>query len=757
MRLLSLAAICVALITACTATTSVSVHPSARPSRSALPITVGGVVEFDLPKPTSEPICNVCSGSPNWLVTGIDGSVWFVDDDYGKFGRITTTGAISEFDLPSPTPQEVIEGAAVGPDGSLWLASTGEGVPPAETILRVGPDGNIKSFAVPSTLAGYPAGVAGMTVGRDGNLWFTQRYPAAVSRVTPGGAFKTVTPLPANSDPAGIVVGPDGNFWILGGEGLTRMTPHAELAVFPFAADLSHQSPRSIVVGPDNNLWFAFSDTIGAATTASGAMKWFPMSTPSFVGNMASGPDNSIWFTDSGTNSIGKMHLDGTLREFPLPQARAGPAGMAVGSDGRIWFGEPGLRSFGRIGARVPQPRFSPTAMIFVTGAAAMNLSVQNSGDGQLEFQTISVTGPGSSAFALGDNSCASATVAAGASCTIQVRLERAGSSDLMAAQLELADNASRSPQTVALVANLTTCRLPLLAAPPASETAYKAQWLDVSTGALTADPTGSFVSDPSSGSLSTPGKPVLHGDGGIYDASAGRWVPATNTTLSPDGLRYAYIDGQIGQAALHVVDVRTGADRTLTALASFKNVFAWTILRFSAEGVFVQQQFDNIGPAPGLWLVNPDTGAIRKVLGDTTEAVGAGAAWLPTIDPRDPHPVKGLNNIPLPNELIRKDLVSGASTTWLYSPGTVVAVDATLATGIVVGIDDTTWVLSAPDVRVQMIDQSGVTPQRDVVGVEDAPQGIWLASDDGVYLWNIHVGSLRISAATGYPAGPCR
>jgi virginiamycin B lyase len=51
-------------------------------------------------------------------------------------------------------------------------------------------------------------------------------------------------------------------------------------------------------------------------------------------------PDNNLWFTELNTNRIGSISVSGTITEFPVPSAGAGPFGICSGPDGRIWFTE---------------------------------------------------------------------------------------------------------------------------------------------------------------------------------------------------------------------------------------------------------------------------------------------------------------------------------------------------------------------------------------------------------------------------------
>lgn len=56
--------------------------------------------------------------------------------------------------------------------------------------------------------------------------------------------------------------------------------------------------------------------------------------------DITAGPDGALWFTDTGGNAIGRMTLDGTATEFPIPTPTSFPQGLAAGPDGRVWFAE---------------------------------------------------------------------------------------------------------------------------------------------------------------------------------------------------------------------------------------------------------------------------------------------------------------------------------------------------------------------------------------------------------------------------------
>lgn len=68
------------------------------------------------------------------------------------------------------------------------------------------PSPSITEFSVPN---GGPAGIA---LGPDGNIWFTEYDASKIARITPSGTI-TEFSLSASSGPADIASGPDGNLW----------------------------------------------------------------------------------------------------------------------------------------------------------------------------------------------------------------------------------------------------------------------------------------------------------------------------------------------------------------------------------------------------------------------------------------------------------------------------------------------------------------------------------------------------------------
>ena len=118
----------------------------------------------------------------------------------GSLGSITTSGVVSNFPLPSVRAPDTI---TLGPDGNLWFTS-------AESDVI----GSITTSGVVATYSGDGIGDPDwITTGADGNLWFANTFNGSVGSITTTGTVVTY-PLPFHSQQflsMSITSGPDGN------------------------------------------------------------------------------------------------------------------------------------------------------------------------------------------------------------------------------------------------------------------------------------------------------------------------------------------------------------------------------------------------------------------------------------------------------------------------------------------------------------------------------------------------------------------
>jgi streptogramin lyase len=231
----------------------------------------GAIAEFSLPT----------DSFPTEIITGPDNNLWLNDYNSHKISRITPSGSLTEFSLPA---DNTVTGITTGPDGNLWFTEM-KGTDPMTVIGYIGritPNGSITEFFLSTDNAAI-----GITTGPDGNLWFTgakmtntttqTRY---IGRITPNGSITEFLLLEAHSQSDYIVsnsitVGPDGNLWFTEGlletsttqsDKIGRITPSGSITEFSLPAN---SSPVEITAGPDNNLWFTeyHSGKIGRITS----------------------------------------------------------------------------------------------------------------------------------------------------------------------------------------------------------------------------------------------------------------------------------------------------------------------------------------------------------------------------------------------------------------------------------------------------------------------------------------------------------
>ncbi|HVV36905.1 MAG TPA: hypothetical protein VHC63_09910 [Acidimicrobiales bacterium] len=132
------------------------------------------------------------------LVVGADGNIWGTETTGGLW-RITPAGVATRF--LADRGFTVSSGIAKGPDGRLWF---GYGVPGGSQELGyLTPTGDFGHVALPANV-----GVWQMVFSPNGDLWFTTEDTKIV-RMTPAGDFTTYDV----ERPCGITIGPDGNIW----------------------------------------------------------------------------------------------------------------------------------------------------------------------------------------------------------------------------------------------------------------------------------------------------------------------------------------------------------------------------------------------------------------------------------------------------------------------------------------------------------------------------------------------------------------
>jgi virginiamycin B lyase len=127
-----------------------------------------------------------------------DGRLWWPTSQGMAALTIINTLAITIY--PGPVASSV----ASGPDGNVWFTEPG-----LDSVGRITPSGSVVKFPVPT----FNAQPVDIVTGPDGNLWFTEAGADQIGRITPSTGAMTEYPVPAGLAPGSITAGRGGLLW----------------------------------------------------------------------------------------------------------------------------------------------------------------------------------------------------------------------------------------------------------------------------------------------------------------------------------------------------------------------------------------------------------------------------------------------------------------------------------------------------------------------------------------------------------------
>ncbi len=454
-------------------------------------ITPSGTVT-EYPVPTS-------GAFPEGIAKGPDGNLWFTEASADKVAKLTTSGTVTEYAVPAAggSPQTPT-GIAAGPDGNLWF-TTGAG----NRVDQITPTGTVTGYGTSGQLGG-------ITAGPDGNMWFTEEEGNAigsigtqsasgqpVSSVNPSShAFGSVTPG-QTSQPLPVSVKNVGQAPLtVSGAQLTG----AQASDFAISAD--HCSGQTVEPGEACEIDVTYSPASEGSYSAALAVSDNASDSPQNVTLTGTTPtDASVAPTsiDFGTvtpgqtsaphgvtvTNTGGAPLEVSSAQITGPQAsyfavaQDQCSGQSIQPGGScsitVTFGPSSSGGYNAVlsvadnttdsthqvsltGSTPPRtpPRATLSAAsvdfgyVGVGDSAVQTVTVGNSDGDPLHISGIQVGGPNASAFAISGNQCSGQTIPSGASCNVALRFSPP-SDQSFAATLSISDDASDSPQQVAL------------------------------------------------------------------------------------------------------------------------------------------------------------------------------------------------------------------------------------------------------------------------------------------------------------------
>ena len=263
---------------------------------------------------------------PQEVTVGPDGNLWYTDEVSGVFKFSPKTLEALACSSSSPAvgcevsanpvaPTDIVAGA----DGALWFTQSAGGNPRdgrtyfQASIGRITTTGSYTSYPVPASASSVP-GLDAITLGSNGNLWFTETAVNRIGEITPKAADPAIHEfaLPADDRLAQGV-----------GSSIT--------------------SADTIASGPGNDIWFTEqgSNAIGVMSTSGALLSKFTLPNSNLnptPQGITEGPDDTMWFTENAANQIASITAQGKITVYALTGAASGPASIVYGPDGNLWF-----------------------------------------------------------------------------------------------------------------------------------------------------------------------------------------------------------------------------------------------------------------------------------------------------------------------------------------------------------------------------------------------------------------------------------
>ncbi|HEY5173597.1 MAG TPA: PQQ-binding-like beta-propeller repeat protein [Acidimicrobiia bacterium] len=286
------------------------------------------------------------SSAPYDVAVGQNGQIFFTEKNANKIGRMTLTGAVNEF--PVPTATSAPTGIVAGPDGDIWFSESARA-----KVGRMTTDGVFSEIALP--VGSVPDGI---TVGSDGNIWFADTSLSKVGRISLS-TLQVDEFGGLSSAPKGIAGGADGNLWVSEpvSKKIAKVTTAGAVAgeyVVP-ANGTATVSPYGVSPGPDGNIWF--TDTSGRVgkITSTGTFGMYPLSANAVPHGITAGEDGALWFAESKSNELGRITPTGTVTEYGIATS---PEDVTAAADGNEWVTELAANEVGRLADAAPNTSY---------------------------------------------------------------------------------------------------------------------------------------------------------------------------------------------------------------------------------------------------------------------------------------------------------------------------------------------------------------------------------------------------------------
>ncbi len=179
-----------------------------------------------------------------------------------------------------------------------------------------------------------------IAAGKDGSVWFTIDYAAAIGRVYEGKVQRIAKPT-VSLVPVGLAVAADGAAWYADSNAreIARITPEGRITAVALGMPLARLG--KVAIAPDGGVWFAEATAYSISRVKHGKLERHVIdSVRGGPYGVAVAPDGVVWATLQGANQLLRIALDGKMTTFDIPTRGSSPTDIEVAGDGAVWFTE---------------------------------------------------------------------------------------------------------------------------------------------------------------------------------------------------------------------------------------------------------------------------------------------------------------------------------------------------------------------------------------------------------------------------------
>jgi virginiamycin B lyase len=296
------------------------------------------------------------SFNPTAMTIGSDNKFYVGSRNIATIDTVTTGGVVSSKAIPSGDVVS-FNGMTLGPDGNVWFTE-------ASHVGKITPALAITEFAYKdSTTNNY---LDSIVTGPDGNLWVSEYFAAAVLKIVPGTGAMTSFALGCNGSQ---IVSAKGDLYVsCTNNTLVQVTTAG--VVTPLYNPYGFSSNGALLtIGPDGNPWFGATtgDVIGEFDPGTGQMTYYYPPTNYGVANaLTLGPDGNMWTVDGANRSV-QVYILNVISVSPTSLTLTAPgktANIVVTQPGTTaWTASSTSTAIAKVAQGSPADTFTVTAV----------------------------------------------------------------------------------------------------------------------------------------------------------------------------------------------------------------------------------------------------------------------------------------------------------------------------------------------------------------------------------------------------------